>query len=201
MNKKFKNITSILLFIMLILAASMNINVHIGYCEQIAFRYSQDFFVMKYNGVMNKMSSNVEIDGQVLHPNWYTIKNIQKENDSYINAIEDGPNGPSIYIVNDMKHMYDNSWKVYTTTVIVDIDNVRHPVVTALLETVAVIYTANSSPTDYIIDADMRRGIESVLDREQKSFEFDLGTWTYRIENATIDGDGKIRIKITTVHN
>jgi hypothetical protein len=102
---------------------------------------------------------------------------------------------------NDMKHMYDNSWKVYTTTVIVDIDNVRHPVVTALLETVAVIYTANSSPTDYIIDADMRRGIESVLDREQKSFEFDLGTWTYRIDNETIDGDGKIRIKITTVHN
>src|SRR5574343_185146 len=103
MNKKFKNITSILLFIMLILAASMNINVHIGYCEQIAFRYSQDFCVM------NKMSSNVEIDGQVLHPNWYTIKNIQKENDSYINAIEDGPNGPSIYIVNDMKHMYEDS--------------------------------------------------------------------------------------------
>ena len=23
----------------------------------------------------------------------------------------------------------------------------------------------------------------------------------YRIENTTIDGDGKIRIKITTVHN
>lgn len=195
MNKKFKSITSIVLFMLVLFTAN------IGCCEQIAFRYTQHFFVMKYNGVMNKMSSNVEIDGQVLHPNWYTIKNIRQENNSYINEIEDGPNGPSVYIVNDMKHMYDDSWKVYTTTVVVDIDNVKHPVVMALLETVAVIYTANNSITDYTLDANMRRGIEDVLDREQPSFEFELGTWNYRIENATVDGDGKIRIRITTFHD
>jgi hypothetical protein len=187
MNKYIKSAVSTLLFVIVLLTAN------IGLCGPIPFWYSHNGFVTKYNKVMDKMQCGVELDGQPLNPRMYKIKQINVENNVYYNLIAEGPDGPSVYIINDIKSV-DYVPKVNTTTIVVDANTEQYPVVVMMMELIAVINTANDT-SDRAFSVETRNGIQAVACKERKSFDFCQGFRNFHVQDVST-GDGKIKIRV-----
>lgn len=186
-KKIFKYLVSVVLFV------SVSFTTNIGLCGPIPFWYSHNGFVMKYNKVMDNMQCSVELGGQPLVPTDYKIKHIDVRDNVYYNIIAQGADGPSIYIINDIKNDMNYLPKVNASTIVVDLNSVQYPVVIALMETVAIISTANDT-SDHNLNAEARNGVQSVLWNERKSFDFHQGFRNFHVENVSVDGKIKIRV-------